>query len=70
MMYVAEWDSMLFLACPIMKDLNNLIWSGLFINDLRLRTLTASCFQNSSSLISGKESQQPHLGELSISNLR
>jgi hypothetical protein len=36
MVYMAEWDSMLFLACPIMKELNNLVWSGLFINDLRL----------------------------------
>ena len=26
---------MLFLACPIMSGLNNLLWSGLFINDLR-----------------------------------
>ena len=41
---MAEWDSMLFLACPIMKELNNLVWSGLFINDLRLAAiiLTAS----------------------------
>ena len=35
MIYIAEWQQMLFLACPIMKGLNNLIWSGLFINDLR-----------------------------------
>jgi hypothetical protein len=44
MVYMAEWDSMLFLACPIMKELNNLVWSGLFINDLRLPAciLTAS----------------------------
>ena len=27
---------MLFLACPIMKGLNNLLWSGLFINDLSM----------------------------------
>merc|ERR1712130_1091225 len=26
----------LFLACPMMKDLNNLVWSGLFINDLSM----------------------------------
>merc|ERR1719474_2399371 len=36
MIYIAEWEAMLFLACPIMKDLNNLIWSGLFINDLSM----------------------------------
>jgi len=36
MNFIAEWDCMLFLACPIMKDLNNLIWSGLFINDLSM----------------------------------
>jgi hypothetical protein len=49
MVYMAEWDSMLFLACPIMKELNNLVWSGLFINDLRLaasifnRNITCFC---------------------------
>ncbi|XP_023325285.1 soluble guanylate cyclase 88E isoform X2 [Eurytemora carolleeae] len=36
MLYVKEWNSILFLACPIMKDLNSLIWSGLFINDLSM----------------------------------
>ena len=35
MVFIAEWKLMLFLACPIMKGLNNLVWSGLFINDLR-----------------------------------
>ena len=36
MIYVQEWDQMLFLACPVMKDLNNLIWTGLFVNDLSM----------------------------------
>ena len=36
MIYIPEWDQMLFLACPIMKDLNNLIWCGLFVNDLSM----------------------------------
>merc|ERR1719228_1500422 len=31
-----EWDAMLFLACPMMKDLNNLVWTGLFVNDLSM----------------------------------
>ena len=35
MFFIQEWSLMLFLACPIMKGLNNLVWSGLFINDLR-----------------------------------
>ena len=35
MVFIQEWQLMLFLSCPIMKGLNNLIWSGLFINDLR-----------------------------------
>ena len=35
MVFITEWNLMMFLACPIMKGLNNLIWSGLFINDLR-----------------------------------
>merc|ERR1719219_2667068 len=36
MIFIEEWQLMLFLACPIMKGLNNLIWSGLFINDLSM----------------------------------
>ena len=36
MIFIPEWQQMLFLACPIMKDLNSLIWCGLFVNDLRL----------------------------------
>ena len=36
MIYIVEWKQMLFLACPIMKDLKNLIWSGLFVNDLSM----------------------------------
>ncbi len=35
MIYIPEWQQVLFLACPIMNDLNNLIWTGLFVNDLR-----------------------------------
>lgn len=36
MVFIKEWDCILFLACPMMKDLNNLIWSGLFVNDLSM----------------------------------
>jgi len=36
MIFIPEWQQMLFLACPIMKGLNNLVWSGLFINDLSM----------------------------------
>merc|ERR1719309_897974 len=36
MIFISEWNQMLFLACPIMKGLNNLVWSGLFINDLSM----------------------------------
>jgi guanylate cyclase len=36
MIFITEWNQMLFLACPIMKDLNNLIWCGLFVNDLSM----------------------------------
>ena len=36
MIYIQEWKQMLFLACPIMKDLRNLVWSGLFVNDLSM----------------------------------
>merc|ERR550532_2410263 len=36
MVFMTDWDQMLFLACPIMKDLQNLVWSGLFVNDLSM----------------------------------
>merc|ERR1719402_1245444 len=36
MVFMGDWEQILFLACPIMKDLNNLIWSGLFVNDLSM----------------------------------
>ena len=36
MIFIAEWKQMLFLACPIMKDLRSLVWSGLFVNDLSM----------------------------------
>merc|ERR1719228_2301950 len=31
-----EWDAMLFLACPMLPKLENLIWTGLFVNDLSM----------------------------------
>ena len=36
MIFIPEWKQMLFLACPIMKDLRSLVWTGLFINDLSM----------------------------------
>eukprot|EP00095_Tigriopus_kingsejongensis_P003568 maker-scaffold140_size315649-snap-gene-0.10 protein:Tk03568 transcript:maker-scaffold140_size315649-snap-gene-0.10-mRNA-1 annotation:"soluble guanylate cyclase 88e" len=36
MIFIQEWQQMLFLACPMMNDLNNLIWTGLFVNDLSM----------------------------------
>ena len=36
MVWMADWEQMLFLACPMMKDLQNLVWSGLFVNDLSM----------------------------------
>ena len=35
MIFIQEWQQLLFLACPMLKDLNSLIWTGLFVNDLR-----------------------------------
>ena len=37
MVFMGDWEQILFLACPIMKDLSNLLWSGLFVNDLRYK---------------------------------
>ena len=36
MILVQEWQQMLYLACPMMKDLTSLIWSGLFVNELSM----------------------------------
>nr|XP_053641407.1 soluble guanylate cyclase 88E-like [Cherax quadricarinatus] len=36
MMYMEEWKLILFLGTPVMKDLNSLIYAGLFINDLSM----------------------------------
>ena len=36
MIVIPEWNQMLFLACPIMNDLSNLMWSGLFVNELSM----------------------------------
>ena len=36
MVYIPEWKQILFLACPIMKDLRSLVWTGLFVNDLSM----------------------------------
>ena len=57
MVYMKEWEQMLFLACPMMSDLNNLIWSGLFINDLSMhdysRYLNLALIRNRNCLIQG-----------------
>merc|ERR1712038_559797 len=36
MVFMKEWDCMLFLACPMLPKLENLIWTGLFVNDLSM----------------------------------
>ncbi|XP_042225179.1 soluble guanylate cyclase 88E-like isoform X2 [Homarus americanus] len=36
MVYMEDWKLILFLATPVMKDLDSLIYSGLFINDLSM----------------------------------
>jgi len=36
MVFMKEWDAMLFLACPMLPKLENLIWTGLFVNDLSM----------------------------------
>ena len=55
MVYMKDWEQMLFLACPMMPDLNNLVWSGLFINDLSMhdysRYLDLALIQKRSCLI-------------------
>ena len=57
MVYMKDWEQMLFLACPMMPDLNNLVWSGLFINDLSMhdysRYLNLALIRNRNCLIQG-----------------
>merc|ERR1719305_1427974 len=36
MVFMKEWDARLFLACPMLPKLENLIWTGLFVNDLSM----------------------------------
>jgi hypothetical protein len=36
MMFMAEWNVIMFLASPVLSDLNALSFSGLFINDLSM----------------------------------
>ena len=36
MIFIPEWKQIIFLACPIMKDLRSLVWTGLFVNDLSM----------------------------------
>ena len=36
MVFIPEWKQILFLACPMMKDLRSLVWTGLFVNDLSM----------------------------------
>ncbi|XP_074659880.1 soluble guanylate cyclase gcy-31-like isoform X2 [Tubulanus polymorphus] len=36
MMYMNDWDSIIFLGCPVMKDINDMFNAGLYINDLSM----------------------------------
>ncbi|KAI4462994.1 guanylate cyclase soluble subunit beta-2 [Holotrichia oblita] len=36
MIYMETWNAMMFLGTPVMPDLNSLIYSGLYINDLSM----------------------------------
>lgn len=36
MIYMENWKAMMYLGTPVMPDLNSLIYSGLYINDLSM----------------------------------
>ncbi len=36
MVYIESWKKILFLGCPIINGLSNLVDSGLFVNDLSI----------------------------------
>merc|ERR1719225_2597788 len=52
MVFMKEWDAMLFLACPMLPKLENLIWTGLFVNDLSMHDYSRDIMKKSDDLIS------------------
>ena len=62
MMFMAEWNLIMFLAAPILTDLTTLEKSGLYVNDLPMhdfsRDLLLASEQKSDSLKDALETEQ------------
>ena len=62
MMFMAEWNLIMFLAAPILTDLTTLEKSGLYVNDLPLhdfsRDLLLAAEQKSDSLKDALDTEQ------------
>ena len=62
MMFMAEWNLIMFLAAPILTDLGTLEKSGLYVNDLPMhdfsRDLLLAADQKSDTLKEALESEQ------------
>ena len=70
MMFMSDWDLILFLASPVLNDIASLEWAGLYINDLAMhdfsRDLIFSSGQKSDTL---KEALQIEEVKLSVADL-
>ena len=65
MMFMAEWNLIMFLAAPILTDLNTLEKSGLYVNDLPMhdfsRDLLLTADQKSDTLKEALETEQANI---------
>ena len=65
MMFMAEWNLIMFLAAPILTDLGTLEKSGLYVNDLPMhdfsRDLLLAADQKSDTLKEALESEQVNI---------
>ena len=70
MMFMAEWNLIMFLAAPILTDLTTLEKSGLYVNDLPLhdfsRDLLLAAEQKSDTLKEALETEQVFNGDFII----
>lgn len=51
MVYMENWKMMMYLGTPVMPDLNALITSGLYINDLSMHDFSRYLYNNTTILL-------------------
>ncbi len=54
MMFMAEWNVIMFLCSPSLKDLDQLAFSGLYINDLSMHDFSRDLLLASSQQVNMK----------------